>query len=90
MPPPVVTSTLPGPSSPPTRLTVMVAKSAPDGYTLGMATIGHFSINQYLYSRMPWDIDRDFVPVALTYELPNVVIVSSQHCPARTLAPEAK
>ena len=63
-----------------------IAKAAPDGYTLGMATIGHFSINQYLYARMPWDIDRDFVAIALTYELPNVVVVSSQHCPARTLA----
>jgi tripartite-type tricarboxylate transporter receptor subunit TctC len=62
-----------------------IAKSAPDGYTLGMATIGQFSINQFLYSRMPWDIDRDFVPVALTYELPNVVIASSQYCPATTL-----
>jgi tripartite-type tricarboxylate transporter receptor subunit TctC len=63
-----------------------IAKSPADGYTLGMATIGHFSINQYLYSRMPWDIDRDFVAVALTYEMPNVVVVSSQHCPARTLS----
>ncbi|MFC0387054.1 Bug family tripartite tricarboxylate transporter substrate binding protein [Muricoccus vinaceus] len=63
-----------------------IAKSPADGYTLGMATIGHFSINQYLYSRMPWEIDRDFVAVALTYELPNVVVVSSQHCPARTLS----
>jgi tripartite-type tricarboxylate transporter receptor subunit TctC len=62
-----------------------VAKSAPDGYTLGMATIGQFSINQFLYSRIPWDIDRDFVAVALTYQMPNVVVVSSQHCPARTL-----
>ncbi|MBP0491357.1 Bug family tripartite tricarboxylate transporter substrate binding protein [Pararoseomonas indoligenes] len=62
-----------------------VAKAPADGYTFGMATIGQFSINQFLYSRMPWDIDRDFIPVALTYELPNVVIVSSQHCPARTL-----
>jgi len=63
-----------------------IAKSAPDGYTLGMSTIGHFSINQFLYARMPWDIDRDFVAVALTYELPNVFIVSSQYCPAKTLA----
>jgi tripartite-type tricarboxylate transporter receptor subunit TctC len=62
-----------------------IAKAAPDGYTLGMATIGQFSINQFLYSRMPWDIDRDFTAVALTYELPNVMIVSSQHCPAKTL-----
>jgi tripartite-type tricarboxylate transporter receptor subunit TctC len=62
-----------------------VAKAAPDGYTWAAATIGHFSINQYLYSRMPWEIDRDFVPAALTWELPNVAVVSSQHVPARTL-----
>ncbi|HEY8612640.1 MAG TPA: tripartite tricarboxylate transporter substrate binding protein [Roseomonas sp.] len=62
-----------------------VAKAANDGYTIGAATIGHFSINQYLYSRMPWDIDRDFVPVSLTWELPNVFVVSSQHVPARSL-----
>ena len=51
--------------------TRQIAKSVPDGYTLGMATIGQFCINQFLYARMPWDIDRDFVPVALTYELPR-------------------
>ncbi|MFC4168559.1 Bug family tripartite tricarboxylate transporter substrate binding protein [Teichococcus aestuarii] len=62
-----------------------VAKATPDGYTFGAATIGHFSINQYLYSRMPWDIDRDFIPVSLTWEFPNVVVVSSQHVPAKTL-----
>jgi tripartite-type tricarboxylate transporter receptor subunit TctC len=63
-----------------------VAKSAPDGYTFGAATIGHFSINQYLYSQMPWDIDRDFIPIGLTWEFPNVVVVSSQHVPAKTLS----
>jgi tripartite-type tricarboxylate transporter receptor subunit TctC len=62
-----------------------VAKAAPDGYTFGAATIGHFSINQYLYSQMPWDIDRDFIPLGLTWEFPNVVVVSSQHVPAKTL-----
>lgn len=62
-----------------------VAKATPDGYTFGASTIGHFAINQYLYSRMPWDIDRDFLPVSLTWEFPNVVVVSSQHVPARTL-----
>jgi len=62
-----------------------VAKAAPDGYTFGAATIGHFSINQYLYSSMPWDIDRDFQPVALTWEFPNVVVVPTQYVPATTL-----
>jgi len=63
----------------------MVAKSATDGYTVGAATIGHFAINQFLYARMPFDPERDIVPVSLTYELPNVAVVASQHVPAKTL-----
>ena len=63
----------------------LVAKSQPDGYTVGAATIGHFSINQFLYQRMPFDPERDIIPVSLTYELPNVAVVSSQHVQARTL-----
>jgi len=63
-----------------------VAKSAPDGYTIGGATIGHFAINQFLYDNMPYDPEKDVIPVALTYDLPNVVVVSSQHVPAKTLA----
>jgi len=63
-----------------------VAKSAPDGYTIGGATIGHFAINQFLYDNMPYDPEKDIIPVALTYDLPNVVVVSSQHVPAKTLA----
>ena len=64
----------------------VVAKSAPDGYTVGSATIGQFSINQFLYAKMPFDPERDIVPVSLTYELPNVAVVASQRVPATTLA----
>ena len=63
-----------------------VVKSAPDGYTLGAATIGHFAINQFLYAKMPFDPERDIVPASLTYELPNVAVVASQHMPSKTLA----
>jgi tripartite-type tricarboxylate transporter receptor subunit TctC len=59
--------------------------SAPDGYTIGAATIGHFAINQFLYDRMPYDPERDIVPVTMTWELPNVAVVPAQHIPARTL-----
>ena len=62
-----------------------VAKAAPDGGTVGMATVGHFSINQYLYQRMSWDADRDLLPVSLTWDLPNVAVVPAAHVPARTL-----
>jgi tripartite-type tricarboxylate transporter receptor subunit TctC len=62
-----------------------VAKSPPDGYTLGAATIGHFAINQFLYAKMPFDPERDIVAASLTYELPNVAIIATQYVPATTL-----
>ncbi|HEX8665648.1 MAG TPA: tripartite tricarboxylate transporter substrate binding protein [Beijerinckiaceae bacterium] len=62
-----------------------VAKAEPDGYTIGSATVGHFAINQYLYGKMSWDADRDLAPVSMTWELPNVAVVPTQHVPAKTL-----
>jgi tripartite-type tricarboxylate transporter receptor subunit TctC len=62
-----------------------VAKSPPDGYTLGAATIGHFAINQFLYAKMPFDPQRDIVAASLTYELPNVAVVATQHVTATTI-----
>ena len=35
-----------------------MAKSAPDGYTLGGATIGHFAINQFLIANMPFVAEK--------------------------------
>jgi len=63
-----------------------VTTSQPDGYTVGAATIGHFAINKFLYSKMPFDPERDMIPVSMTWELPNVFVVSADHVPARTLA----
>src|SRR6266849_5090709 len=62
-----------------------VAKSAPDGHTIGAATVGHFSINQFLIARMPYDAEKDLVAPSLTYELPNVAVVAANHVPAKTL-----
>ena len=63
-----------------------VTGSAPDGYTIGAATIGHFAINQYLYSKMPFDAERDIIPASLTWELPNVFVVATDHCPAKSIS----
>src|SRR5262249_29021227 len=63
-----------------------VTGSAPDGYTIGSATIGHFAINQYLYSKMPFDPERDMIPASLTWELPNVFVVATDHCPAKSVS----
>ena len=62
-----------------------VAKSAPDGYTIGGATIGHFSINQFLFAHMPYNAERDLLMPSLTYEMPNVAVVVAQHVPAKSL-----
>jgi tripartite-type tricarboxylate transporter receptor subunit TctC len=62
-----------------------VAKGAPDGYTVGGATVGHFSINQFLIAKMPFDAEKDLVAPSLVYELPNVAVVAAQHVPAKTL-----
>ncbi len=63
-----------------------VTSSPPDGYTIGAATIGHFAINQFLYSRMPFDPEHDMIPASLTWELPNVFVVASDHCPAKSVS----
>jgi tripartite-type tricarboxylate transporter receptor subunit TctC len=63
-----------------------VAKSPPDGLTIGGATVGQFSINPFLFARMPFDPERDLVAPALAYELPNVAVVAAKHVSATTVA----
>jgi tripartite-type tricarboxylate transporter receptor subunit TctC len=53
----------------------LVAKSAPDGYTLEMCTVGTHAINASLYAKMPYDHIRDFTPIVLVAAVPNVLVV---------------
>ncbi|WP_395701066.1 Bug family tripartite tricarboxylate transporter substrate binding protein [Aquabacterium sp.] len=53
-----------------------VAKSAPDGYTLLMGTVGTHAINPALYPKMPYDHVKDFAPVTLVAGVPNVLVVN--------------
>jgi tripartite-type tricarboxylate transporter receptor subunit TctC len=62
-----------------------LAKSDPDGYTIATATVGNFTINQYLYAKIPYDAERDLMPVSMSWEFPNIAVVSAQHVPAKTL-----
>jgi tripartite-type tricarboxylate transporter receptor subunit TctC len=52
-----------------------VAKSAPDGYTLLLANTGTMVINPALYTKLPYDMGKDFVPIARTAEQPLALIV---------------
>ena len=53
-----------------------VAKSAPDGYTLLMGTVGTHGINVSLYPKMPYDAMKDFAPVSLVAAVPNVLVAA--------------
>ncbi|MGE0430119.1 MAG: Bug family tripartite tricarboxylate transporter substrate binding protein [Hydrogenophaga sp.] len=53
-----------------------VAKSAPDGYTLGIATSGPLANNKSLYKSMPYDPEKDLTPIALVGEIPLVIAIN--------------
>ena len=53
----------------------LVAKSAPDGYTLIMASAGSHSVSPALYPHLSWDPIRDFVPITIVSVAPNILIV---------------
>jgi tripartite-type tricarboxylate transporter receptor subunit TctC len=52
-----------------------VAKSAPDGYTLLVNATGGMSVNPVLYSKLPYDSLRDFVPISMVGSFPLVLVV---------------
>ncbi len=62
----------------------LVAKAAPDGLTVGVATVSGLAINRHLYRSLPFDPDRDLAPLSLFAVNPNMVLVHPS-VPARTL-----
>ena len=56
----------------------MVAKSPADGYTLLMGTVGTHGINKSLYSKLPYDPQKDFAPVTLVAGVPNVMVMQTE------------
>jgi tripartite-type tricarboxylate transporter receptor subunit TctC len=61
-----------------------VAKAAPDGYTLLLATTGPAANNKLIYKTMPYDPQRDFAPIVLMGKSP-VIITAKNSLPAKTL-----
>jgi len=55
-----------------------VAKSQGDGYTLLIGAVATHAINPFLYARMPYDANRDFVPVGLIAVVPNVLVMTEE------------
>ena len=61
-----------------------MAKAAPDGYTLGLATPGPVTAGKSLYPNLPYDPERDLIPVILVNASPNVLAVHPS-VPARSV-----
>jgi tripartite-type tricarboxylate transporter receptor subunit TctC len=62
-----------------------VARAAPDGYTLLIATSTTLAINKTLYRKLPYDPVKDFTPIALVAGVPFALIVNPQ-VPAKGLS----
>jgi len=63
----------------------IAARAPADGYTLFMGAI-HHAIAPAMYPKLDYDLQRDFVPIALLAEVPQVLVVS----PKRVTAPDFK
>ena len=55
-----------------------VAKAAPDGHTLLMGAVATHAINPWLYAKLPYDPIRDFTPITLVAQVPNVLVMNAE------------
>ena len=56
----------------------LVAKSAPDGQTIVMGAVATHAINPWLYTKIPYDPIRDFTPITLVAQVPNVLVLNAE------------
>jgi len=61
-----------------------VARADPDGYTLIIGHVGSLAVNPYMYSKLPYDVDKDFAAVSLLAVVPAIYVVHAD-VPARDL-----
>jgi tripartite-type tricarboxylate transporter receptor subunit TctC len=78
---PVIVDNKPGASN--NIGTDVLAKSAPDGYTIGIVGGSH-NTNKFLFKNLGWDPEKSFEPIVYTHEVPLVFAISPQ-IPAKTL-----
>ena len=64
--------------------TLAAVKTAPDGYTLVMSTVGPLAANRTLFKSLGYDPEKDFTPISLFAVLPNVIVINSK-LPPKTL-----
>src|SRR5213083_2969236 len=62
----------------------LTAKSEPDGYTLCMGPIGALAITRHMVAKLPYDIERDFQPIALVAK-GHLLLAVSNDAPFKTV-----
>jgi len=62
-----------------------LARSAPDGHTIGLGTIGSVAINPVVAAKLPWDPQRDLAPIGMVGATPFALLVNND-VPAKDLA----
>lgn len=55
-----------------------LARSAPDGQTIGVAAVAMHAINPWLFSRLSYDPIRDFAPITQMVRIPNVLVINTE------------
>lgn len=63
-----------------------VARSAPDGLTVGVATLSTHGVNPAVYSKLPYDTLKDFVGVTEIVKAPGVIVINPQALPVKDFA----
>jgi tripartite-type tricarboxylate transporter receptor subunit TctC len=58
--------------------TTAVQKAAPDGYTLLMAHTGEFAVNPALFDNVPYELERDFMPITMVSDSPMLYLANAQ------------
>jgi tripartite-type tricarboxylate transporter receptor subunit TctC len=64
----------------------IVAKAAPDGKTIGVATLASHAVNPWLYKNMPFNAATDFEPITLMVRVPNVLVINADLAKQRNIA----
>src|SRR6187549_452313 len=62
-----------------------VKNSPADGYTIVLGHVGTLAVNPYAMKNHPYDVDKDFIPVALLARVPNVFVVNAEAVKAKDL-----
>jgi tripartite-type tricarboxylate transporter receptor subunit TctC len=61
-----------------------VRNSPPDGYTIILGHVGSLAVNPYAMKNHPYDVNKDFLPVALLARVPNLFVINAETVPAKS------